>query len=317
MKPVPHILLLLAAAFLMSLGSCVNEVKNPDKIQLKDSTHIDSLAHLEIVYDIPDSNSLNSILNVKFHAVLTPGWKKHYRIDWNFGDETGVISKFDTSGIFHYYQDYGSYTISLSIFDTIEKIKIGTTSLTINLINNAMDSNYLHGFTNISISFSSAKNYDKGLDSSEIDMSTSTNSKWVEHFFNSYYYNSSEYFDTAQQTEYGQSASCNIMEKISYSGNRIDSGYVEWNLGESSWARMDKEWSNRKIIINYRDLPLIKRDANMMVFSSAGSQLKSLILQFSDETDQARNIDQWVEKKLIEVLWDHLPTPMLTVTFSK
>ncbi len=317
MHPIYKIFPLLLLAFVLILGSCVNEVKEPEKVQVKDSTQKDSLTALAIEYNIPDSNSLNSLLNVKFHAKLLPGWRKQYRIDWIFGDSTGVISKFDTSGIFHYYQYYGPYTIVLSIFDTIKKQQIAATSLNINLVNNAMDSSYLYGFRTISISFLCARNYENGLDSDAISMSIFTNSKWVEHFFSTHYSYSSDYFDTAQQTEYGKDIQNTIAAMISYSGNRIDSGYIEWNLGESSWARMDKEWSNRKIILNYKALPLIKRDDNSMIFSSSGSQLKSLITQFSDQTDEARNTDRWVVKKLIEILWDHMPTPTLTVTFSK
>src|SRR5881275_2881730 len=114
MKSVPNILLLPALAFAMSLSSCVNEVKNnPTKTQTQDT-----LSNLAIIYSITDSNY---ILAVNFHAVMTPPWQKNYRLDWNFGDSTGLISRYDTSNLSHNYKKSGSYLVALNVFDTVSK----------------------------------------------------------------------------------------------------------------------------------------------------------------------------------------------------
>ncbi|MFI5263400.1 MAG: PKD domain-containing protein, partial [Candidatus Kapaibacterium sp.] len=142
-------LVLLASAF--SLSSCVNEVKKPVKTQIQDT-----LSQLKIVYSIPDSNQ---ILTVNFHALMTPPWQKNYRIDWNFGDSTGVISKFDISNLTHYYQKYGSYLVTLSVFDTVSKTVLGETSALLDLEDNTIDTNLLHKLTNFSLFFLCSCNF--------------------------------------------------------------------------------------------------------------------------------------------------------------
>ena len=151
MRKICCILPLVLLASLLSLSSCVNEVKNPAKTQTQDT-----LSQLKIIYSIPDSNN---ILTVNFHAFMTPPWQKNFCIDWNFGDSTGVISKFDTSNLTHYYQKYGSYLVTLSVFDTVSKTVLGKTSILLNLEDNAIDTNYLHGFRGIQLSFFCARQY--------------------------------------------------------------------------------------------------------------------------------------------------------------
>src|SRR5947208_2338792 len=127
-------LLLLTSA--ISLSSCVNEVKNnPTKTQTQDT-----LSQLKIVFNIPDSNK---ILAVNLHAEIMP-WKKNYRLDWDFGDSTGIISRFDTSDLTHHYGNYGFYFVTLSIFDTVIKAVLGKTSVVLDLEDNAIDTNFLH-----------------------------------------------------------------------------------------------------------------------------------------------------------------------------
>ena len=140
---------ILLLAFAISLSSCVNEVKNSAKAK-------DTLARLMINYNIPDSNN---ILAVNFNALLIPPWKSQYRIDWNFGDSTGMISKFDTSILTHYYKDYGSHLVSLSIVDTITKQILGKTSIILDLQNNAIDTSIYFQFNKVRISFSGSEIY--------------------------------------------------------------------------------------------------------------------------------------------------------------
>src|SRR5689334_6178392 len=134
MKVIPNIVTVLLLASAISLSSCVNEVKIPPKTLTQDT-----LSQLAILYSIPDSNDL---LAVDFHALVAP-WKQNYRLDWNFGDSTHIISKFDTSNLTHYFQKFGSYQVTLSIFDTVSKTILGKTSVLLDLKDNAIDTNFL------------------------------------------------------------------------------------------------------------------------------------------------------------------------------
>ena len=104
--------------------------------------------------------------------------------------------------------------------------------------------------------------------------------------------------------------------QISYSGNKIDSGYIEWNYYWTNNYRLNFTGGHRKITLNYMSLPLIKRTADRMIFSFSGSGLPSFISQFEDVTNAYDNLINY-DYGLQKVLWNEPPTPTLIVEFYK
>ena len=308
-KRISTLLSLLLLASALSLGSCVNEVKNPVKTQ-------DTLSKLKIVYNIPDSNE---VLAVHFHAVMTPPWQKNYRIDWNFGDSTGIISKFDTSNLLHNFQKYGSYQVTLSVFDTVSKSILGKNSMLIDLEDNAIDTNFLHAFKNVSMIFSGVRQYDSGRNVMNLTMN---NFQTLDPYYQScpslisriqWYGNSFTLYSEISQ---------DVIERIwincyiSHTGNSIDSGnYIYRHIKSEIYPHGFSEL-DQKAFLQYHNLPLIRKDYDTIIFSFKGSNLKNLIPQYSDSTGMYYYYNP-SSNKLRTVLWDEIPNPSLTVIFYK
>ena len=295
-------LLLLASA--LSLSSCVNQVKDAPKTQAHDT-----LSQLQIVYDIPDSNQ---VLTVHFRAAMTPQWQKNYRIDWNFGDSTGIISKFDTSNLTHYFQKDGSYIVSLSVFDTISKTVLGKTSVLLHLENNPIDTNILHGFTKINIAFTCPCNYstfggyiwhDTTFSFSFDSKKNSLGSRWMNNHFQS----SDNYIN------------CSCF--ISRAGFQIDSGWCRDS--STQFGITQHTWSFKHInkYIAYNSLDRIFINSDSIVFSNSGIKLKSKMISVVDSNISAwtTSLPMWVESgyDINDILWDKLLPPILRIKFYK
>jgi hypothetical protein len=314
MKTFPAIFLLLAAAFLMSLGSCVNEVKNIPQ---------ETLSRLSIVF-VPDSNSL---LKVKFHAAMTPTWQKHYRLDWTFGDSTGVISKFDTSGLDHYYQNFDSYLVTLSVFDTIAKVTLGRTSLLVDLKVSAFDTNYLHSFTKIKINLSCSATVTVQQHKGGI-IDTFTRSSFSLNFGNSLNGHS-----TSSINWNGPNFSVDTSTKDSYSSLKEKSKTSELYIYQGSISNVmngscfsNYAHSQSGLSVGYQDdsisqsltfnsIPVLRKKTDSLVFILNDATLQSHIssIYYYD-----LNKDYDYQTTILQtVLWDKLPSAELTITFYK
>ncbi|MEP7235069.1 MAG: hypothetical protein ABI778_07215 [Ignavibacteriota bacterium] len=323
MHKTPTIFPILILAFAISLSSCVNEVKSPQEAQ-------DTLARLAINYNIPDSNHL---LAVDFKVLITPPWKPEYRIDWNFGDSTGIISKFDTSILPHYYQKYGSYFVTLSVVDTLRRTTLGSTSTSIVLdsINEWVDTNYLHLFTRCKIVFYGIREYDKNQRDGHITKtwidydSTITMAnfpfdgnplvKWYGRHFQidagTSWSDSLNYW----QKSYGYKGFI-LSGDISYTGNSIDTGSFSNRYHNYQSLRAGQGTDDQGAIFQYRMIPIQKKDLDSLSFLYRGETLQQHITQFRDSSYGIFNNYEYIYK-LKDVLWDKQPTPTLTITFSK
>ncbi len=292
------ILPFLLLAFVISLSSCVNEVKNPPKAQ-------DSLARLVINYNIPDSNN---ILAVDFNALITPAWKPQYRIDWNFGDSTGLISKFDTSILPHYYKKFGSYLVTLSVVDTVTKAIVGRTSASIVLdsINQLIDTNYLHQFTKMDLFFSARCICPARTDSIEILKYTNLPIEWQ-----------------GRRCKISQSYYGNLAGKVDISANGLNIDSSSLDDISSSWRAVGYHGIITSIFIKSLKFksPINFKNADSMLFSSSRKNLSSNIVSLVDSTFDIYGTmiggysGQVPTKKF--VLLDGQPLPVLTVKFYK
>jgi PKD domain len=289
MRTISKLLPLVLLASVLSLCSCVNQVKDVPKMQTQDT-----LSQLKIVYTIPDSNN---ILTVDFHAIMTPPWQKNYRIDWNFGDSTGMISKFDTSNLTHYFQKFGSYSVTLSVYDTVLKTVLGETKVMLDIENNAIDTNYLHGFTKIAIYFSAFCDGDS----------------LVNIIYNEFqiHWNGTQFS--------GNYSVPNIIGNIRRSGVMIDSGSFFSNDYTVTQIRVGPRVDGRKIMFKYESIPITDSNAYSLQYSFVGSDLSSKVIDFSDETYEL--INNYVQFSHVitkdHILWDHQPPPYLTIKFYK
>jgi hypothetical protein len=303
-------LLLLASA--LSLSSCVNEVKNPPKALAQDT--------VAIVYSIPDSNN---ILIVDFHAAMTSPWQKNFRLDWNFGDSTGIISKFDTSNLTHYYQKFGSYVVTLSVFDTVLKNVLGKTSVLLDLIDNPIDTNFLHGFTKVKIYFSGKGKY-SGMDTALTSIIYNSSAvQWLNHQFSAP--DNYSYHTVTPDPNYGNDLITSgagktiFISTISYSGYRIQSGIYQTSSFQQQGYKFGPGPYGGSVQTNlmYVNLPLISKNTDSMVYSFKGSQLQTQITQIQDSSTSTNSGTVFGTVVLQSILWDQQPPPILTVTFSK
>jgi len=313
--------LLLASA--LSLSSCVNQVNQP-KSQ-------NTLSHLAIIYSIPDSNK---ILTVDFHAIMTPPWQKNYRIDWNFGDSTGIISKFDTSNLIHNYQKYGSYLVTLSIFDTVSKAVLGKTSIPLDLENNVIDTNFLKRFTKCTILFFGIReyndhNFDQNSGISDRIVSDTTlrmgiilhgsysipSLTWNGNHFQVFAHGS--WRDSLNYWQFDNGSEGFMLSgDISFSGNAIDSGLFQYSYNYNQSLRIGQGSDHSGTMFQFITVPFQNKDTNSMTFFYQGQSLQSHIIQYKDSSNGNFN-NSGYSKKLINILWNQPPTPTLTVTFSK
>ena len=323
MRTISKLLPLVLLASALSLSSCVNQVKDSPKTQVQDTTKgKDTLSRLVIVYNIPDSNN---ILSVSFHASMTPSIQKNFRLDWDFGDSSGIIPRFDTNSLIHNFKNFGSHIVSLSVTDTERKILVRKVSDTLLIMNNAIDTNYLHEFTKVSLQFSCEKLYGTILDEGDLGTSlyngTLSNIRWVGSQFELTSSYSWDYFDTSlgppNEVQNHYSKTFSVKGQISQTGKQIDSGLFVYHFFSSYSKLHHRGGSDRYINLIYKLIPQIKQDSNSMVFSFSGISLQSFVSEFSDRTDAGDNMDSWVDRQLSKVLWDQPPIPVLTVTFSK
>ncbi len=299
----------------LSLGSCVNEVKNPEKPQ-------DTLSSLAIMYSIPDSNE---ILTVHFHAEMTPTWQKRYRIDWNFGDSTGIISKFDTINLSHKYQKSGSYLVTLSVFDTVSKTVLGKASITIDIIDNGIDPNFLHGFTLVDLSFVVAGQYNRGgqLDSSTYSISFGNAQLPIVWNGNSFHINDSHDTSFIDMANGGSSSyhrtRLSMGLHISHSGSQIDSGWYSFDTWDSIRQQLGIAVFNKGRYVQYLSLPRNFISKDSMVFFYSGSGLQSKIMQAKDSIAEVECGCTFpptyppATRLITALLWDKQPTPFLKI----
>ncbi len=313
------ILPFLLLAFAISLSSCVNEVKNPPMAQ-------DTLARLVINYNIPDSNN---ILAVDFNALLTPLWKPQYRIDWNFGDSTGIISKFDTSILPHYYKKFGSYLVTLNVIDTLTKTILEKTSVVIDLKDNQIDTNYLHQFAKCKIIFLGVREYDKkNLEQQQITKTwTDYDSTFSFPFndnlslkWNGRYFQLSGGGSWNDSINYWQrdngSNRFTFLGHISYRGNIIDSGTFSYSSSDSYSLRTGQGGDSKGTFFQYISIPFQKKDLDSMSFFYQGASLRQHIIQFLDSSNGGFNNSSYIYKQK-NILWDQQPIPTLTITFYR
>ena len=326
-------LVLLASA--LSLSSCVNQVKDAPKTQVQDTTKgKDTLSRLAIVFNIPDSNS---ILTVDFHAAMTPSWQKNYRIDWNFGDSTGIISKFDTSNLTHYFQKFGAYLVTLSVIDTISKTVLGKTSVLLDIEDNAIDTNYLHGFTKLSMSFSGVKQYDTGQAIVDFNMTgfqkgngSFSNIQWNGTIFT---YNGRSSWQDVHKPDpnnpntwyyYNGDEVISIQGSISRSGYIVDSGLFNFDHSErnSSYHYFDCEEHGN--LMQFQSLPYTIKDSSNLTYSFSGPHLNNIITSYLEYNFSQSQLSYFICNPIknyndisSKILWDQQPSPTLTLTFSK
>lgn len=294
----------------------------------------DTLSQLRIIYAIPDSND---ILAVNFHIALTPSWQKNFRIDWNFGDSTGIISKFDTSILPHYYLKFGTYQVNLSVIDTSNKTLLGKTSVIVDLEDNPIDTNFLRGFTRIDISFSVAtenQDFSTGnMSSSNFSISYKGNNPpftptilWRKNNIQIYGSHSDSHAEYDQyghqiaQMSSGESFSLGCV--ISHAGYKIDSGWYknssdEYDITQHTWV-----FGNSVKSINYQSLDRIFISADSIVFSNSGNELQSKVIQVQDSSDAIMTTtlpppSHGSGYLLKNILWGQPPTPILRVTLYK
>ena len=294
MRTISKLLPLVLLASALSLSSCVNQVKDTPKTQAHDT-----LSQLQIVYGIPDSNQ---VLTVHFHAVMTPLWQKNYRIDWNFGDSTGLISKFDTSNLTHYYQKDGSYLLTLSIFDTISKIILGKTSVILDLGINAIDTNYLHGFTKMDLFFSAKCICPSQKDSNVVFNYNSIPIQW----------NGKHYTYTGYSSPTGGG-------DISFSGNAITFGWLKYS--SKSWYAYGTHGINTNYenkFIEFNSLPNFRND-DSIIFSKSGKNLIPNIITLVDSTFgySGTMVGPDVEPNHTKEYIYSAPPPILRIKFYK
>jgi len=308
------ILPLVLLATLVSLSSCVNEIKNPTKTQTQDTTKgKDSIGRLAINYNIPDSNN---ILSVAFHASMTPSMPKNFRLDWDFGDSSGIFSRFDTNNIAHNFKGFGLHIVSLSVIDTQTKAIVSKTSDTLVLIDNAIDTNYLHQFEYIKIFFTPLDTnlffYPVG------ECFSNPVVTWNGNFFHlvatcDWDYGSYQNWNLDQGTE-----QIEFSGHISYSGNQIDSGSLIYYYYDYQAPRGGFLHASQGTILKYEAIPLSGRYSNSLEFSFSGPDLQNKIQAFRDSSyTQANLITNYHEATYQDILWGQKPPITLTIIFYK
>src|SRR5436309_13716273 len=73
-----------------------------------------------------------------------------------------------------------------------------------------------------------------------------------------------------------------IISSLSYTGNRIDSGSYFLNHYEQNLYPHDHEYVSRNTVMEYRMLPLVKKNNDSIIFSFEGSALKNLVSNYKD-----------------------------------
>ena len=298
----------------------MNQVKDTPKTQVQDT-----LSHLAIIYNIPDSNN---ILTIDFHATMTPPWQKNYRIDWNFGDSTGIISKFDTSNLTHYYQKFGSYSVTLSGYDTLLKTILGKTKGMLDIENNAIDTNFLHKFTKIKILFSGILKFNSdtvGRQDSIIPTNQlPSDSKPITVQWNGFAFQFSRHDSTHYYVpdcgmgikgviidyKYSQ----NISGILSPNGRSIDT--LSDNFSDYSYKNELHIQENRNDLqsIAANSIPLFSATQDVIIFSYSGASLKNMITALRSESNSSAT---FIYHTILQgVSWD-MGNPTLTITFSK
>ncbi len=92
MKTVPHISLLLAAAFLISLGSCVNEVKNVEEGPPVDTNYLHKFTQVSVYFSASASTSSTHDGKIIFNYTLPITWSARKYNGKSSASVTGEIS---------------------------------------------------------------------------------------------------------------------------------------------------------------------------------------------------------------------------------
>jgi hypothetical protein len=261
---------------------------------------------------------------------MSPPWKSNYRIDWNFGDGPIIFSKFDTSNLAHYYLSYGSYLVTLSVFDTVSKTVIGKTSATLNLQDNAIDMNYLHTFTRLSMIFSGVRQYDTGQATINMIMTDFNNNdsvpniQWDGSIFTVKGQASWSYIakpDTNNMNTWSNNYFFEVITitgSISHSGNTIDSESYTFDHNEQHAIPNHPYCESNGNFLHIQSLPFTKKDSKSIMYHFSGTQLKNIMssyLEYGSGMTINCNPPKDYYDIASKILWDQQPS--LTVTFSQ
>jgi hypothetical protein len=214
-----------------------------------------------------------------------------------------------------------------------------------------IDTNYLHGFTKVKISFFGTLQYfdhvtdytGKFIDSQrqyikpvafgsqsnfpDFYISVGGSSRdfiitWKGNFF---YIDGNAYYDTSYSwngnpyTEVGISGGERFLffGAISRSGNQIDSLHGSYKA-ESDFINMHyEEIDTAKQYIELKQLPNFMQNSDTLVFSATGKQLQSIINVLNDRSFQRYNEDVIRLHELRNIIWNAQVAPVLTVKFYK
>ena len=213
-----------------------------------------------------------------------------------------------------------------------------------------IDTNYLHRFTKVKISFYGTLQYfDTSTDYSGkfnnslgqytkritlgvqsnfsdfyISLGTSERDFLITWKGNLFYINGYAYHDTSYSwngnpyTEVGISSNERFLfyGGISQSGNQIDSLHGSYTGGVDFINMHYKENDNAKQSLELKQLPNFLQSSDTLAFSATGNQLESMINVFHDRSSQVYN-EQLRLHELKNILWDASVAPVLTVTFFR
>ncbi len=251
-----------------------------------------------------------------FHPSIEPQSKKTWRLLWDFGDSSLQLEMNDTSDVFHHFNNFGVYTVTLSILDTEQHLVLRKTTFVIVLKDSMIDTNYLYAFKKVTILFRSAREYTSGdLDTTDLIMANNQSINWKGKHFN-FYTSKSDYSGTSSGYHSSWNSSYNIDGWVSDNGKQIDSGSYLSIKDEDVFIRTGEGHTHSKASLNFHSLPSTEANQTTLVYSFSGDALTQLISKFEDIKNQSFNLKP-SGHSLIKVLWDQQPTPTLIVTFSK
>jgi hypothetical protein len=306
--------ILLASIF--GLSSCVNEVKN-------DATQ-GTAPKISVTYNILDSNN---ILSVKFRPLLSAPMASKYRLDWNFGDYSTVVQRFDTNAVNHTYQNHGRYIISLSLVDTVSKLDISEATDTIVLDGDLVDTSYLHQFKNIALEFTAACHYHQFGTPNDSTYNLTYDSK--SRFDNYKIKWSDRRFDFTTHEDVTSNANdweerirdVSVACTISHGGNLVDSGMFLYHDLLTARSNRTDLVTNNWALLRFQYLPQIFMSNDSMVYTFSGNLLHFIVSEVQDSnfigSAPGPVPTNLFTNGLKEIFWDKLPAPYLKIKFYR
>jgi hypothetical protein len=214
---------------------------------------------------------------------------------------------------------------------------LGKTSLLIDLEDNPIDTNFLHGFTKVDISFFVAsENFDFSsgkIIPSTINLSYNGNNPpytptftWRKNnvqISGSYYDNHAEYNQFGYQTaQISRGGGFSIGFTISRSGYQIDSGGYSVSSSDRTITQHTWVFGNSVTSFICQSLPRLFFSKDSMVFTYSGNELQSYITQVQDSnnyivTTMLPPPNHGSGYHLENTMWDQQPPPFLRIKFYK